>query len=191
MARYSFSLALDGSKATVEDANALHDVCDGVQLPCSRDRRPPRRVGDRDSKELRRIVGTALVWGVDPGHVASVRKPCRTWPAVLLASVDLINDLGVGARPLDRAVGRAQLRAQLPCLTNRTACALSAGVYRRDDGLAAVPCNLMALILRSKFESLYETQGDSAGGELDGVADQVQDTGLHDCERPGRPDRIR
>ena len=29
---YSFSLALDGSTATVEDANALYDVCDGVQL---------------------------------------------------------------------------------------------------------------------------------------------------------------
>lgn len=29
---YSFSLALDGSKATVEDTNALYDVCDGVQL---------------------------------------------------------------------------------------------------------------------------------------------------------------
>jgi hypothetical protein len=32
MAMYSFSLALEGSKATVEDANALYDVCDGVQL---------------------------------------------------------------------------------------------------------------------------------------------------------------
>lgn len=63
-----------------------------------------------------------------------------------------------------RQVTGAQLRAQLPCLTNRTACALSSGVYRRDDGLPAVPCNLVALILRSKFESLYETQGDSVRG---------------------------
>lgn len=32
MAMYSFSLALDGSDVTVEDANARYDVCDGVLL---------------------------------------------------------------------------------------------------------------------------------------------------------------
>jgi hypothetical protein len=32
MAMHSFSLALDGYEATVEDADALYDVCDGVLL---------------------------------------------------------------------------------------------------------------------------------------------------------------
>ena len=36
MVMYSFSLALDSPEATVDDANALYDVCDGVQLRSTR-----------------------------------------------------------------------------------------------------------------------------------------------------------